>query len=66
METLLPVPSPDERCAEVRLMVARRGWTAELEAIASLRVAVAMEAAGLKSFRPEKRENAIPGLCVSC
>ena len=47
------VPSAEQRCQAIRDAVRERGWTAELERIASMRVALAMQAAGLTPFKPD-------------
>lgn len=43
----------DRRCREIRQMIAGRGWTEEITRIASMRVALAMEAEGLPVPAPE-------------
>jgi hypothetical protein len=48
-----PAPSPEERRAEIRDMIAERGWTERVERKAALRFALAMVAEGLTPPAPE-------------
>jgi len=59
------VPTAEQRSAEVRRMVAARGWTAELERIGSMRVALAMQACGLAPPPPAPRCEAHPNQAMT-
>jgi len=48
-----PVPSAEERREDIRRLIEARGMTAEVTRIASLRVAIAMQATGLPVPEPE-------------